>query len=83
MGGHAVTLIQKLSSCFLEYAKEGYDDDNHAMAAGQCLEAIVTVLDGVNTVCTCCCLLCTHYMLHTVSVCCSLVAAAITAQHLS
>jgi hypothetical protein len=50
MGGHAVTLIQKLSSCFLEYAKEGYDDDNHAMAAGQCLEAIVTVLDGVNTV---------------------------------
>ncbi|CAM9763151.1 unnamed protein product, partial [Phaeothamnion confervicola] len=50
IGPHAVTLTQKLSEYFTAYAKEGYDDDDAAMAAGQCIEAVATVLYSVHTV---------------------------------
>ncbi|KAG5179075.1 armadillo-type protein [Tribonema minus] len=48
IGPHALTLIQKLSDCFMEYAKEGYEDDDAAMAAGQCMEAVTTVLHSAH-----------------------------------
>lgn len=48
IGPHAVILAQKLCECFLGYAAEGYEDDDAALAAGQCIEAISTVLQSAR-----------------------------------
>jgi len=44
---HAVALITKLRTAFGTYCDAGEDDDESAMAAGECLECISTVLKGV------------------------------------
>jgi len=44
---HAVALITKLRTAFATYCDAGEDDDESAMAAGECLECISTVLKGV------------------------------------
>jgi len=44
---HAGLLIQKLCESFMNYASDGSEDDEAAMAACQCIEAISTVLDTI------------------------------------
>jgi importin-7 len=44
---HAALLVQKLCESFLTYASDGGDDDEAALAACQCIEAISTVLDTI------------------------------------
>jgi len=45
---HAVALVTKLCTAFSTYCNAGDDDDDAAMAAGECLECISTVLKGVS-----------------------------------
>jgi hypothetical protein len=45
---HAVGLAASLSECFLNYAREGEEDDESALAAGQCMEAIGTLLKSAQ-----------------------------------
>jgi len=45
---HAVALITKLRTAFATYCDAGDDDDESAMAAGECLECISTVLKGIS-----------------------------------
>jgi len=45
---HAVEIVQNLSHSFLQYVAEGDDDDEAALAASQCIEAVTTVLESVH-----------------------------------
>mmetsp|Transcript_26855 Transcript_26855/g.78167 ORF Transcript_26855/g.78167 Transcript_26855/m.78167 type:complete len:545 (-) Transcript_26855:507-2141(-) len=46
---HATVLVQKLCETFVAYAGSGEEDDEAAMAASQCIEAIDTVLGTVQS----------------------------------
>jgi len=45
---HAVDIVTQLSNSFLQYVAEGDDDDDAALAAAQCIEAVTTVLESVH-----------------------------------
>ncbi|CAN0417125.1 unnamed protein product, partial [Discosporangium mesarthrocarpum] len=47
---HASAITQHLTACFMGYAKDGGDDDDAALAAGQCIEAVSTVLQSTKSI---------------------------------